>query len=158
MITNGQEVSAYGERGMGKTSIINYLSSKLDRIVIFIPNNMIDHTINNPEFRKFLKRYDKPILVIDDCELFLGDNWGRPNHTTSNLLQMVDGFLSESINCNIVTIFNADSEDYIDEALIECNNLHDIIEFKNLTQEEATGLSKSLGFNKKYKTKSKLIG
>jgi hypothetical protein len=147
----------YGERGMGKTSIINYLSSKLDRIVIFIPNNMIDHTINNPEFRKFLKRYDKPILVIDDCELFLGDNWGRANHTTSNLLQMVDGFLSESINCNIVTIFNADSEDYIDEALIECNNLHDIIEFKNLTQEEATGLSKSLGFNKKYKTKSKLI-
>lgn len=147
----------YGERGMGKTSIINYLSSKLDRIVIFIPNNMIDHTINNPEFRKFLKRYDKPILIIDDCELFLGDNWGRPNHTTSNLLQMVDGFLSESINCNIVAIFNVDSEDYIDEALIECNNLHDIIEFKNLTQEEATGLSKSLGFNKKYKTKSKLI-
>jgi hypothetical protein len=70
---------------------------------------------------------------------------------------MVDGFLSESINCNIVTIFNVDSEDFIDESLIDCNNLHDVIEFKNLTPEEATGLSKSLGFNKKYKSKSKLI-
>jgi putative ribosome biogenesis GTPase RsgA len=147
----------YGQRGLGKTTMINYLSSKLDRIVIFIPNSMIDHTINNPEFRKFLKRYDKPILILDDCELFLGDNWGRSNLTTSNLLQMVDGFLSESINCNIVTIFNVDSEDFIDESLIDCNNLHDVIEFKNLTPEEATGLSKSLGFNKKYKSKSKLI-
>jgi hypothetical protein len=147
----------YGQRGLGKTTMINYLSSKLDRIVIFIPNSMIDHTINNPEFRKFLKRYDKPILILDDCELFLGDNWGKSNLTTSNLLQMVDGFLSESINCNIVTIFNVDSEDFIDESLIDCNNLHDVIEFKNLTPEEATGLSKSLGFNKKYKAKSKLI-
>ena len=65
----------YGERGMGKTSIINYLSSKLDRIVIFIPNNMIDHTINNPEFRKFLKRYDKPILIIEVGNLLRGETW-----------------------------------------------------------------------------------
>jgi hypothetical protein len=80
---------------------------------------MIDHTINNPEFRKFLKRYDKPILVIDDCEIFMGDNWGRQNPTSSNLLQMVDGFLSESINCNIITIFNTDTEDDIDQSLID---------------------------------------
>ena len=147
----------YGERGMGKTAIINYISSKLDRIVIFIPNNMIDHTINNPEFRKFLKRYDKPILVIDDCEIFMGDNWGRQNPTTSNLLQMVDGFLSESINCNIISIFNTDTEDDIDQSLIDCNNLIDLIEFEKLSNDEATSLSKSLGFNKKYKIKSKLI-
>ena len=147
----------YGERGMGKTSIINYISSKLDRIVIFIPNNMIEHTINNPEFRKFLKRYDKPILVIDDCEIFMGDNWGRQNPTTSNLLQMVDGFLSESINCNIISIFNTDTEDDIDQSLIDCNNLIDLIEFEKLSNDEATSLSKSLGFNKKYKIKSKLI-
>jgi hypothetical protein len=118
---------------------------------------MIDHTINNPEFRKFLKRYDKPILVIDDCEIFMGDNWGRQNPTSSNLLQMVDGFLSESINCNIITIFNTDTEDDIDQSLIDCNNLIDLIDFEKLSNEEATGLSKSLGFNKKYKTKSKLV-
>ena len=119
----------YGERGSGKTSIINYISSKLDRIVIFIPNNMIDHTINNPEFRKFIKKYDKPVLVLDDCEIAFTDNYGRPNVFTSNLLQMIDGFLSDSINCNIVTIFNIDDEEEIDPSLLDCNNLIDVIEF-----------------------------
>jgi len=35
----------YGPRGTGKTSIINHVASKLDRIVIFIPSSMIEHTI-----------------------------------------------------------------------------------------------------------------
>ena len=147
----------YGERGSGKTSIINYISSKLDRIVIFIPNNMIDHTINNPEFRKFIKKYDKPVLVLDDCEMAFTENYGRTNMFTSNLLQMVDGFLSDSINCNIVTIFNLDNEEEIDHSLLECNNLIDVIEFDMLTSEESNELSKHLKSNKKYKNKTKLI-
>ena len=147
----------YGERGSGKTSIINYISSKLDRIVIFIPNNMIDHTINNPEFRKFIKKYDKPVLVLDDCEIVFTDNYGRSNMFTSNLLQMVDGFLSDSINCNIVTIFNIDDEEEIDPSLLECNNLIDVIEFEMLSGEESNSLAKHIQSNKKYKNKTKLI-
>ena len=147
----------YGERGSGKTSIINYISSKLDRIVIFIPNNMIDHTINNPEFRKFIKKYDKPVLVLDDCEIAFTENYGRSNMFTSNLLQMVDGFLSDSINCNIVTIFNIDDEEEIDQSLLECNNLIDVIEFEMLSDEESNLLAKHIQSNKKYKNKTKLI-
>ena len=147
----------YGERGSGKTSIINYISSKLDRIVIFIPNNMIDHTINNPEFRKFIKKYDKPVLVLDDCEIAFTENYGRSNMFTSNLLQMVDGFLSDSINCNIVTIFNIDDEEEIDPSLLECNNLIDVIEFEMLSDEESNLLAKHIQSNKKYKNKTKLI-
>lgn len=147
----------YGERGSGKTSIINYISSKLDRIVIFIPNNMIDHTINNPEFRKFIKKYDKPVLVLDDCEIAFTENYGRSNMFTSNLLQMVDGFLSDSINCNIVTIFNIDDEEEIDSSLLECNNLIDVIEFEMLSIDESNSLSNHIKSNKKYKNKTKLI-
>ena len=147
----------YGERGTGKTSIINYISSKLDRIVIFIPNNMIEHTINNPEFRKYLKKYDKPVLVIDDCEVAFTEIYGRTNMFSSNLLQMVDGFLAESMNCNIVTIFNLDNEDEIDHSLLECNNLIDCIEFEYLDAEDSVNLSKHVGNNKKYKNKTKLI-
>lgn len=146
----------YGERGSGKTSIINYISSKLDRIVIFIPNNMIDHTINNPEFRKFIKKYDKPVLILDDCEIAFTENYGRSNMFTSNLLQMVDGFLSDSINCNIVTIFNVDEEE-IDSSLLECNNLIDVIEFEMLSDEESNSLASHIKSNKKYKNKTKLI-
>ena len=37
----------YGERGTGKTSIISYISDKIDRIVIYIPNSLLEATVNN---------------------------------------------------------------------------------------------------------------
>ena len=146
----------YGERGTGKTTIINYLASKLDRIVIFIPNNMIDHTINNPEFRKFIKKYEKPILVLDDCEMMFGEMFSK-NPFANNLLQMVDGFLSDTMNVNIVALFNIDDEDEIDQSLLECNNLIDVIEFEYLSEEESMELAKHLKSNKKYKNKNRLV-
>jgi putative ribosome biogenesis GTPase RsgA len=57
----------WGERGTGKTSIINYLADKLDRIVIFIPNNLIEHTINNPDF--MTKHYKNCRLQNLRCNL-----------------------------------------------------------------------------------------
>lgn len=147
----------YGERGMGKTSIINYMASKLDRIVIFVPSNMIEHTINNPEFRKFIKKYEKPILVLDDCEIFLGDAYIKSTPFVNNVLQMVDGFLSDTMNVNIVAILNVEDEDEIDHSLLECNNLIEVVEFEPLLEEEANDLAKHLGSNKKYKNKSKVV-
>ena len=147
----------YGERGTGKTTVINHIASKLDRIVIFIPNNMVDHTINNPEFRRFLKRYDKPIIVIDDCELVLNEIYNKSNITTTNLMQMVEGFLASTVDVNVITIFNTDSEDKIDHNLLDCNNLIDVIEFGCLSKDEATDLSKQLGHNKKYKSDTRLV-
>ena len=146
----------YGDRGTGKTTIINYVATKLDRIVIFIPNNMIEHTINNPEFRKFLKRYDKPILVIDDCELILNEIYNKSNLTTTNLLQMVDGFLASTVDINVLLVFNTDDEDKIDHNLLECNNIIDVVEFTSLSVAEANDLSKLVG-GKKYKTDARMI-
>jgi hypothetical protein len=147
----------YGDRGYGKTSVINYIASKLDRIVIFIPNNMIEHTINNPEFRKFLKRYDRPVIVIDDCEMLLGEVYTRSNIVSNNLLQMVDGFLSDNLQVSVVTIFNVEDEDEIDHTLLDCNNLLRVIEFDDLSSNESTELSEHLGHNRKYKNKSRVL-
>ena len=146
----------YGERGTGKTSMINYLASKLDRIVIFIPNNMIEHTINNPEFRKFIKKYEKPILILDDCEMMFGEAFSR-NPFANNLLQMVDGFLSDTMNVSIVALFNIEDENEIDHSLLECNNLIDVVEFEYLSSEESMDLAKHLQSNKKYKNKTRLV-
>ena len=146
-----------GERGTGKTSVINYLASKLDRIVIFIPNNMIEHTINNPEFRKFLKRYSKPIIVLDDCEMMFHEYFTKSNMFANNLLQMVDGFLSDSMEVNIVAIFNVESEDEIDHSLLEANNLIRVVEFEELSIEEANELSDYLGNKRQYKNKTTVL-
>lgn len=147
----------YGERGTGKTTIINHLASKLDRIVIFIPNNMIDHTVNNPDFRKFLKRYDKPILVIDDCEMLLNEMYNKSNLTATNLVQMVDGFLAGTVDVNVVAIFNTESEDDIDHNLLDCNNLIETVYFSRLSQEEANDLAKHIESGKKYKSGARMI-
>lgn len=147
----------FGERGVGKTSVVSYLASKLDRIVIFIPNNMIENTINNSEFRRFLKRYDRPIIVIDDCEMLLNEFFNKSNIFSNNLLQMIDGLLSDSIEANVVAIFNVEKEDEIDHSLIECNNLLKLVEFEKLHSDEATELSDYLGHKKKIKNKSRLI-
>ena len=147
----------YGERGTGKTSVINYLASKLDRIVIFIPNNMIDHTINNPDFRKFLKRYSKSVIVIDDCEMMFHEYFTKSNMFSNNLLQMVDGFLSDSMEVNIVAIFNVDDEDEIDHSLLESNNVHRVIEFGELSEDESVELSDHLGHKKQYKNKTNVL-
>lgn len=147
----------YGERGLGKTSVINYLASKLDRIVIFISNNMIEHTINNSEFRKFLKRYDRPILIIDDCEMMFSEYFTKSNTFSNNLLQMTDGFLSDSFEANVITIFNVEKEDEIDHSLLESNNLLRVIEFESLTMDESNDLAEHLGFKRAYKNKTKVI-
>jgi Cdc6-like AAA superfamily ATPase len=147
----------YGERGTGKTSVINYLASKLDRIVIFIPNNMIEHTINNPEFRKFLKRYSKPVIVIDDCEMMFHEYFTKSNMFVNNLLQMVDGFLSDSMEVNVVAIFNVDDEDEIDHSLLESNNLLRVVEFSELSEDESSELSDYLGHKKQYKNKTNVL-
>lgn len=146
----------YGERGTGKTSVINYLAEKLDRIVIFLPNSSIEQTINNSEFRKFLKRYDRPIIVIDDCEMLLNEFFTKSNIFSNSLLQMVDGLLSDSIKVNIITIFNVSDSDEIDHVLLDCNNLLKVIEFQELAVDEASELCEHLGQNRKIKTKCKV--
>jgi hypothetical protein len=146
----------YGPRGTGKTTSINYIADGLDRIVIFIPNNMIEHTINNPDFRKFLKRFDQPIIVIDDCELALNEIYNKSNVTTTNLVQMVDGFLAGTTDVSIVAIFNTDSEDDIDHNLLDCNSLLDVVEFTELSTAECNDLSKIVD-GRKYKSSAKMI-
>jgi hypothetical protein len=147
----------YGERGTGKTTIINYLSSKIDKIILFIPSNMIEHTINNPDFRKFLNKLPKSLIIIDDCELILNQFYNRSNITTNNLLQLVDGVLSDMIGTNIIAIFNVDDPNEIDFNLRDCNSLIDEVQFVKLNNNESSELSKKIGHNKKYKTDQRLI-
>jgi hypothetical protein len=118
---------------------------------------MIEHTINNPEFRKFLKRYNKPVIVIDDCEMLFHEYFTKSNMFVNNLLQMVDGFLSDSMEVNIIAIFNVENEDEIDHSLLESNNLIRVIEFDYLSTDEAKELSEYLGNNKQYKNKTAVL-
>jgi hypothetical protein len=144
-----------GERGTGKTNSINYIASNVDKMFFYINSNLLDSTINNPEFRNFLKKYENPVVIIDDCESLLNDMFGRSNQTTNNIIQLVDGLSSDSVSVNIICIFNDELE--VDDILLECNNLLSVVNFEYLTTEESNELSKLIGSNKKYKNKTRLI-
>lgn len=147
----------WGESGTGKTSILHYLSHKLDRIVIYIPINLVETTLTDPNFRNFLKKYHKPVIVLDDCENIFNDILQRTNSVSSNLLQLVDGLLSEYCPVNVVCIFNEKQSSEIDDVLFDANNFIDDVEFQYLTPEESEELSSFLGHNKKYKNKNKVL-
>lgn len=145
-----------GDRGLGKTTMAKYLCSKVDRMTIFIPNTMVDLTINNPEFKNFIKKFEKVLLVIDDCEFLTNNQFSKISPFSNNLIQLLDGFLSDSLNLHILLIFNEYEED-IDENILDCNCLIDNVKFDELEADMATDLSKILGHNKKYKTPVRVV-
>lgn len=145
-----------GEKGVGKTTIAKHLCNKIDRMTIFIPNTMIDITINGPDFKNFLKKFEKVLLVIDDCEFLSNSPLMKMNPFSNNVQQLVDGFLSDNLNLQILLIYNELEED-IDETILDCNNLIDVIEVDELEIEVANELSKNLGYNKKWKDSVRLI-
>lgn len=147
----------YGDKGLGKTNLSKHLASKTDRISIFIPNNMIDQTINNYEFKTFLKRFDKSLIIVDDCEFLYNPVYGKMNFFSNNIIQLVDGFNSDTLKVQFLLIFNCEEEDDIDINLIDCNNLIDIIKVDQLDCEKATELSQQIGLNKKFKDKTRLV-
>ena len=145
----------YGKRGTGKSSAIKYLATKLDRNLIFVPNNLVDLTINSSDFSKFLRKHENPILILDDCEMIFNEFFTKSNIIVNNLMQLVDGLLSNKLS--IITIFNVEDKSEIDHNLIECNNLIDIVEFTDLSNSEANQLSELLGYKQKHKNDIRLL-
>ena len=145
----------YGKRGTGKSSAIKYLATKLDSNLIFVPNNLVDLTINSSDFSKFLRKHENPILILDDCEMIFNEFFTKSNIIVNNLIQLVDGLLSNKLS--IITIFNVEDKSEIDHNLIECNNLIDIVEFTDLSNSEANQLSELLGYKQKHKNDIRLL-
>jgi hypothetical protein len=146
----------HGERGIGKTNLSKYIANKTDRLSIFIPNSMIEQTVNNFEFKSFLKKFEKSLIIVDDCE-FLYPSYSKINYFTNNVLQLIDGFDSDILKTQFLLIFNNEDEEEIDENLLNCNSLIDIIKIDTISPEKATELSKILGNNKVFKDETKLI-
>jgi hypothetical protein len=71
----------------------------------------LEHTINNPEFRNFLKKYDNPVIILDDCESTLIDLFGKTNNSTFNIIQLIDGLSSDSLKLSVICIFNEKIEE-----------------------------------------------
>ena len=144
----------YGCVGTGKTTSLNHILSNINRTSIFIPNNSIEMSVNSLPFRDFIKKYENPLLIIDDCEFLTNSQVSQMNYFTTNILQLVDGFLSNDVQ--ILLIFNYKNIKSLDENLLRCNNLIKVLNIEKLNRKTATKLSKNLGINKTYKNETTL--
>jgi hypothetical protein len=146
----------WGERGCGKSNFIDYLTSVVDRDVIFLPNTMTDLATNSPDFRKILTKFHKPIVVIDDCEIVFSEFFTKSNLMCNNLIQLVDSVVPVE-ELTVITLFNSKDEDDIDHNLLESNALIDLVEFTRLDKEEANELAKTLKIKSKFTGETKLV-
>lgn len=132
-----------GERGCGKTNLLSYISTKLDKNAIFIPCNLIENSINNPEFKKLLSENKDSVLILDDVELYFSEMYSKSTFFTNNLLQLIEGIHSDLFNINIIVSLNCEIID-IDKKLTESNTLLDLIEVSKISVDKAKELCEFL--------------
>jgi hypothetical protein len=147
----------HGERGTGKSTLVKYLSSKVDKKFIFIPCTMFETTIVNPDFRNFINKNPDSVIILDDSDIYFSEIYSKSNIFTNNILQLVDGLDSDSLKLHIIAVLNLSDVGDIDHILLDCNNLVDIIHLEELEVEKIRELNKHLKRKIKVKKPTKLI-
>lgn len=145
-----------GVRGTGKTSLSRYISQNLEMTTLILPLNLVDLTINNPDFKNFLKKFGKCLIVIDDCEYNYNPSKSK-SYFTGNLLQFLETL---KIDIHFMLIFNCDDDYEIDQDILDSDKVISEINLDLIDQERASSLSKKLGHSIEYRsdvTLSKVI-
>ncbi len=134
-----------GPPGTGKSTYIKYLTSQLDREVLFIPNNMA-HMLSDPGLLTILLEKQGSVIVLEDAEKMIVDREENSESPVSSILNLTDGFLSNVLNIAIILTFNCDKQ-HIDRALLRKGRLSFDYEFGKLSTPDAQKLLNSLNAN-----------
>lgn len=131
-----------GPPGTGKSTYIKYLSQKIDREILLIPNNM-GHLLADPNFLSLLINKQGAVIVLEDAEKVIQDRNLDSNSPVSSLLNLTDGFLGNVLNISIILTFNCDKQ-HMDKALLRKGRLSFDYEFNKLPIKDAQNLLDSL--------------
>ena len=141
-------VLLYGVPGGGKTSYIRYLTSKLNKDVLYIPSSLAN-ALANPNFISYLMKETGSVMVIEDAEKAIKSrNNNHDSGAVSALLNISDGLLADVLKMQIICTFNTEIHN-IDSALLRPNRLIAKYEFGKLCINKAKVLSEELGYKRK---------
>lgn len=160
-----------GTPGTGKTFFIKGLIEEFDKVKFVMVDPQIMVNISGPQLiNAFLNEAnsDYPIvLCIEDADNCLVERMQDNMSYISSLLNLTDGIYGESLNIHVVASTNQKKVE-VDPALARPGRLHNMIEFKKLSEEDAKRIymretDKEIEFekkdanisNKKSKTSSK---
>lgn len=144
-----------GEPGTGKSTYIKYLSSKLKKPLLYIPESLCDR-LSSPDMLPLLMRHKGSVLVLEDAERAVAQRDGGYS-PVSTLLNLSDGVLGDLLDISIIVSFNTKTEN-VDSALIRKGRCHYEVEFKRLEVEDAKKLAKSLGKDESLIDEPKTVG
>ena len=136
-----------GKPGTGKSTFIKYLSSKIDRKIIYLPSNAAEE-ITSPSFLEFIVDHKNCILLLEDAEKVLMSRESTDNPAISNILNLTDGFLGDCLNIYIIATFNT-SKDKIDEALLRKGRLILEHHFEALPPENCNKILEKIGSDRR---------
>jgi energy-coupling factor transporter ATP-binding protein EcfA2 len=126
----------HGEPGTGKTTYIKYLSTLLQRDMIYVPVAFIDSIID-PSFLPSLLKKRHSILVIEDAEkaLLKREPGDSSSSLVSAILNITDGIMGNVFNISVIATYNSDRQD-IDKALLRKGRLKGEYKFDKLSIEQ----------------------
>jgi len=137
----------HGAPGTGKTSYIRKLISELpDKTIIYVPTYMMSQ-MADPELITFISQFKDTILILEDSENVLANTIDNRSQAVSNILNMTDGLLNDSMEVQIIATFNT-SKKMIDKALTRAGRLQVDYKFGKLNQENAQKLIEHLRLDK----------
>jgi hypothetical protein len=136
-----------GKPGTGKSTFIKYLSSKVDRKIIYLPSAFTEE-ITSPSFLSFMTDYKDSIFLLEDAEKVLKSREEQENSAISNILNITDGLLGDCLNIFVIATFNT-SRDKIDSALLRKGRLMLEHEFKELPADNCNKIFEKINSDRK---------
>jgi len=138
-----------GDPGTGKSSFLRHLIARMSAShrAYLVPTSLFG-MLTSPDMPRFWARQNRSkfqaMLVLEDAEALLGRRDGSNDAQVSNLLNMADGLLGDSMRLQVVATANAKLE-ALDPAVTRRGRLLGHREFRRLTQDEAQRLAKAKG-------------
>lgn len=139
---NSGLVILHGIQGSGKTSYIRHLISNSEKSFVYLPMEMAS-CLSDPELMTYIRQnMQDSVIVIEDCEQLLQDRGSNPsqmNSGLSNILNISDGLLGDSLCLKFICTFNNDLKS-IDKALLRKGRLVEKYQFGKLSKEKTAKL------------------
>lgn len=134
-----------GVPGTGKTFFIKALIEEFSKVKFIMVDPHIMTNISGPAlidtFLQLAGENMPVVLCIEDADSCLVERMQDNMSYISSLLNLTDGIYGESLNIHVIASTNQNKIE-IDPALARPGRLHNLIEFKKLSREQAESIYK----------------
>ena len=134
----------HGLPGTGKTYLIRKMMNDINKEFVFLDSGCFNY-LTDASFVSLLLSFRDSVFILEDCETLL-KNREEGNAHISNLLNLTDGLLADSLKIKFICTFNSPITT-IDKALLRKGRLKLKYEFAKLSADKVVALGKKLNKN-----------